>query len=98
MDLCVNLPLIVTLVITLELDQVLQMVATHSGIQYCLELILLLTINESVGWHKSLARDGIRRRRGQFDHREYEVKTVEVVRKSKAVCTLANTSFNDKEA
>jgi hypothetical protein len=42
--------------------------------------------------------DGIRRRRGQLDHREYGVKAVEVVRESKAVCTMADTSFDDKGA
>jgi hypothetical protein len=50
MDMCVNLPLIVTLIVTLELKQVLQMVVTHLAIQYCLDLVLLLTIDESCGW------------------------------------------------
>jgi hypothetical protein len=45
-----HLPLIVTLVIALPLDKVLQMVVTHSAIQYSLDLILFLTINESWGW------------------------------------------------
>jgi hypothetical protein len=45
MDMCVNLPLIVTLVITLELEQVLQVVVTHSAIQYCLDLVLLLAVD-----------------------------------------------------
>jgi hypothetical protein len=45
MDMCVNLPLIVILIITLELEQVLQAVVTHSAIQYCLDLILLLAID-----------------------------------------------------
>jgi hypothetical protein len=47
---CVNLPLIVTLVITLELEQVLQAVVTHLAIQYGLNLILLLAVDESCGW------------------------------------------------
>jgi hypothetical protein len=45
-----HLPLIVTLIIALPLDQVLQMVVTHSAIQYNLDLILFLTIDESWGW------------------------------------------------
>jgi hypothetical protein len=45
-----HLPLIVTLVITLPLDQVLQAVVTHLAVQYSLDLILFLTINESWGW------------------------------------------------
>jgi hypothetical protein len=45
MDMCVNLPLIVTLIITLELEQVLQVVVTHLAIQYCLNLVLLLAID-----------------------------------------------------
>jgi hypothetical protein len=49
MDMCVNLPLIVTLVITLELEQVLQVVVTHSAIQYGLDLVLLLAVDESLG-------------------------------------------------
>jgi hypothetical protein len=100
MDLCVHLLLIVTLVITLELDQVLQSVVTHSAVQYCLDLIFLLAIDESCGWgwHRLSARDGIRRRRGQLDHGEDGVKAAEVVREFKMVCAMANTSFNDKWA
>jgi hypothetical protein len=95
-----HLPLVITFVIALPLDQVLQVVVTHLAIQYCLDLILLLTVNESWrwGWHRSLARDGIRKRRGQLDHREDGVKAVEVGREGKAVCAMANTSLNDKGA
>jgi hypothetical protein len=45
-----HLPLIVTLVIALPLDQVLQMVVTHLAIQYSLDLILFLTVDKSWGW------------------------------------------------
>jgi hypothetical protein len=50
MDMCVNLPLIVTLIITLELEQVLQAVVTYPAIQYGLDLVLLLAVNESCRW------------------------------------------------
>jgi hypothetical protein len=95
-----HLPLVITLVIALPLDQVFQAVVTHSAIQYCLDLILLLTINESCGWgwHRSSARDGIRKRRGQLDHGEDGVKAAKVGRESKAVCAMADTSFDDKGA
>jgi hypothetical protein len=58
-----HLPLIVTLVIALPLDQILQVVVTHSAIQYRLSLILLLAVDESWGWgwHRSSTRDGIRK-------------------------------------
>jgi hypothetical protein len=100
MYLCVHLPLIVTLIITLELDQVLQLVVSHSAIQYHLDLILLLTIDETCGWgwHRSSAKDGIWRCRGQLDHRDDEVKTAEVGRERKVVCTMADTSFDNKGA
>jgi hypothetical protein len=90
----------VTLVITLELDQVLQSVVSHSAIQYRLDLILLLAIDESCGWgwRRSLAKDGIRRRRGQLDHGEDRVKSADVGRERKAVCAIADTSFDDKGA
>jgi hypothetical protein len=67
-----HLPLIVTLVIALPLDQVLQAVVMHSGIQYSLNLILVLTIDESWGWGwcGSLARDGIGMCKGQLDYGE----------------------------
>jgi hypothetical protein len=96
MYLCMHLPLIVTLVIALPLDQVLQAVVTHSAVQYSLDLILFLTVDESWGWGwcRSSARDRIRKRGGQFDHREDGVKVVEVGRESKAVCAMANTSFD----
>jgi hypothetical protein len=73
-----HLPLIVTLVITLELDQILQAIVTHSAIQYCLNLILPLTVNESWGWCRSLARDGIRKCGGQLDHGKDWVEVAEV--------------------
>jgi hypothetical protein len=70
------------------------------AIQYCLDLILLLTIDKSCGWGwcRSSAKDRIRRRRGQFDHGEDRVKAAEVVREFKVVCAMADTSFDDKGA
>jgi hypothetical protein len=70
------------------------------AIQYHLDLILLLAINESCkwGWHGPLARDGIRKHRGQLDHREDWVKVMKVGRESQAVCAMADTSFDDKGA
>jgi heme/copper-type cytochrome/quinol oxidase subunit 4 len=45
-----HLPLIVALVITFPLDQVLQAVIAYAAVQYLLNLILFLTINESWEW------------------------------------------------
>jgi hypothetical protein len=75
-------------------------VVTHSAIQYCLDLILLLAVDESCrwGWRGSLANDRIRGRGGQLDHGEDGVKAAEVVREFKAVCAMADASFNDKGA
>jgi hypothetical protein len=75
-----HLPLIVTLVITLELDQVLQSVVTHAAVQDSLDLILLLTINESCGWGwcRPSAKDGIERCWRQLDDGEDRVKAAEV--------------------
>jgi hypothetical protein len=91
--------LIITLVIALPLDQVLQAVVTHLAVQYSLDLILFLTINKSWGWGwcRSLARDWIRKCRGQLHHGEDGVEAVEVGGKREVVCTIANTGFNDKE-
>jgi hypothetical protein len=70
------------------------------AIQYRLDLILLLAVDESYrwGWRRSSARDGIRERRRQLDHGEDRVKAAELGRESKAVCAMADTSFNDKGA
>jgi hypothetical protein len=67
-----HLLLVVTLIITLPFDQVLQVVVPYLAIKYCLYLILLLTIDESCGWGwcRSSARDGIRERGRQLNHRE----------------------------
>jgi hypothetical protein len=43
------LPLIMTLVIALPFDQVLEMVVAHLAIQYSLNLVLFLTVDESWG-------------------------------------------------
>jgi hypothetical protein len=100
MNMCVNLPLIVTFVVTPELEQVLQVVVTHSAIEYCFDLILLLAIDESCGWgwRRSSANDRIRGHGGQFDSGEDGVKAAEVVREFEAVCALADASFDDKGA
>jgi hypothetical protein len=45
-----------------------------------------------------LAKDRIRRRRGQLDHWEDGVKAAEMVREFKAVCAMADASFDDKGA
>jgi hypothetical protein len=44
------LPLIIALVVTLPFDQVLEVVVAHPAVQYRLDLILSLTVNESWGW------------------------------------------------
>jgi hypothetical protein len=44
------LPLVMTLVIALLFDQILKAVVAHLGVQYSLDLILFLTVNESWGW------------------------------------------------
>jgi hypothetical protein len=95
-----HLPLIVTLVIALPLDQVLQAVVTHSAVQYSLNLILFLTVDESWGWGwcRSSARDGIRKRGGKLDYGEDRVEATEVGGEREAVCALADTGFNDKGA
>jgi hypothetical protein len=75
-----HLPLIVTLVIALELEQVLQSVVTHVAVQDGLDLILFLTVDESCGWGwcRLLAKDGVRRRWRQCDHGEDGVKVAEL--------------------
>jgi hypothetical protein len=95
-----HLPLIVTLIIALPLDQVLQAVVMHLAVQYSLDLILFLTIDKSWGWgwSRSSARDGIGMCKGQLDHRKDWVEEVEVGGESEAVCAMANTGFNDKGA
>jgi hypothetical protein len=82
MKLGMHLPLIVTLIIALPLNQVFQAIVAHSAIQYHLDLILLLTIDESCGWgwRESSARDEISKCRGQLDHGENRVKAAEVGR------------------
>jgi hypothetical protein len=70
----------VTLVITLELDQVLQLVVMHVAVQDSLNLILFLTIGESCGWGwcQTSAKDGIRRHWRQLNDGEDRVEAAEV--------------------
>jgi hypothetical protein len=72
--------LIVTLVITLELEQVFQSVVTHAAVQDSLDLILFLTVDKSCGWGwcRSSAKDGIRRHWRQLDDGEDGVEAAEV--------------------
>jgi hypothetical protein len=52
----------------------------HLAIQYSLDLILFLTVDESWGWGwcRSWARDGIRMHKRQLDHGENWVEMAEV--------------------
>jgi hypothetical protein len=94
------LPLVITLVVALPLYQALKAVVAHLAVQYDLDLVLVLTVNESCewGWCRASARDGIWTRNRQFDHREHRMKAAEVGRKSKTICASANTHFDDKWA
>jgi hypothetical protein len=89
-----------TLVIALPLYQVLQAVIVHLAVQYGLNLILVLTVDESWGWGwcRASARDGIWMHDRQFDHGEHRMKAAEVERKSKMICALADAHFDDKGA
>jgi hypothetical protein len=55
------LPLVITLIVALPLYQVLQVVVAHPAVQYGLDFILVLTVDESCGWGwcRTLDRDGI---------------------------------------
>jgi hypothetical protein len=46
-QLCMLLPLVITLIVALPFDQILEVVVAHSAIQYSLDLILLLASDES---------------------------------------------------
>jgi hypothetical protein len=94
------LPLVITLIIALPLYQVLQAVVAHPAVQYGLNLVLVLTVDESCGWGwcRTSTRDGIWMRDRQFDHGEHGVKAAEVGRESKAICTSADARFDDKWA
>jgi hypothetical protein len=89
-----------TLVIALPLYQVLKTVVVHPAIQYGLNLILILTVDESWGWGwcRMSARDGIWKCDRQFYHGEHGVKAAEVGRESKMICALADACFNSKGA
>jgi hypothetical protein len=79
-----HLPLVVTLVITLKLEQVFQSVVMHVAIQYRLDFVLLFAIDESCGWgwRRSSAGEGIRKCRRQLDYGEDRVKAAELGGKS----------------
>jgi hypothetical protein len=94
------LPLVITLVIALPLYQVLKAVVAHTAVQYGLDLVLVLAIDESCGWGwcRTSARDGIWMRDRQFYHGEHGVKAAEVGGESKAIYTSADAHFDDKGA
>jgi hypothetical protein len=89
-----------TLVIALPLYQVLQAVIAHPAVQYGLNLVLVLAVDESWGWGwcRASARDGIWMCDRQFDHGEYRMKVAEVGRKSQMICASADACFDDKWA
>jgi hypothetical protein len=92
--------LVVTLVIALPSYQVPKAVVAHLAVQYGLDLVLVLTVDESWGWGwcRTSARDGIWMRDRQFDHGEHGVKVAEVGRESKTICASANARFDGKGA
>jgi hypothetical protein len=94
------LPLVVTIIIALPLYQVLKVVVAHPAVQYGLNLVLDLTIDESCGWGwcRMSARDGIWMRDRQFDHGEHGVKAAELGGESKTICASADAHFDDKGA
>jgi hypothetical protein len=69
-----------TLVITLELEQVFQSVVTHVAVQDSLDLVLFFSIGGSCGWGwcRLSAEDGIGTRWRQLDHGEDGVKVAEL--------------------
>jgi hypothetical protein len=94
------LPLVITLVIALPLYQVLKAVVAHPAVQYGLDLILVLAIDESCGWGwcRTSVWNGIWMRDGQLDHGEHRVKAAEVGGESKEICASGDARFNDKGA
>jgi hypothetical protein len=69
------------------------------AVQYGLDLILDLVIDESCGWWcRTSAWDGIWMHDIQFDHRKHGVKAAKVGGESKMICASADTCFDNKGA
>jgi hypothetical protein len=70
MELVVHLPAVVTVIISLPLDQVFKVIVPHSTIEDCFNFIFLFTINECQRWRKSrlAAWNWVRYGNGQLHH------------------------------
>jgi hypothetical protein len=71
-ELVVCMPAVVTVIISLPLDQVFEVIVPHSTIEDCFDFKFLFTINECQRWRRSMlvAWNRVWCGNGQFYHQE----------------------------
>jgi hypothetical protein len=82
MELVIHMPAIVTVIIALPLDQILEAIISHSTVNDRFDLIFICTVNECWWWRKgkSMSWDGVWESNGEFDNRKDRMKPLKLTR------------------
>jgi hypothetical protein len=76
MEISMDFPAVIAIVVTLPLDQILKSIVPHSTVKELFDCVLFLTINEC-WWrwgHQSTTWNGVWQGSRQLDHCEYWVE------------------------
>src|SRR3981189_1074089 len=96
MDVAMYYPGVVTNVIALPFDQVLQAVPAHACVQYGLYLVFLFAFHE--GWwrrgSRASADDRVGSSQGELDNGKDGVQSGKTWWEFQTVCAMSNTSFD----
>jgi hypothetical protein len=93
MDLLIYLPAVIACVVSFLLDEILEAVIPHVNVQDLLDLVFILTVDDSQGWGRGMLtnRNKVWEWEGQFDNREDWVKTTELGWQGQAVGSMSLT-------
>jgi hypothetical protein len=96
MELVVHLPAVVTVVVSLPLDQVFEAIVPHLTIEDCFNFEFLFAIDESQRWRRSRspAWDWVWYGNGQLHRWKDRMESSKLWQQSEAICSLSDASFN----
>jgi hypothetical protein len=100
MELVVHLPAVVTIVVSLPLDDVFELILPHSTIEDCFDFIFLFAIDECWRWRMrksgSAAWNWVGYGNGQLYNQKDRMELSELWQSSEMICSMSDASFNGK--
>jgi hypothetical protein len=95
MEISMDFPAVIAIIVTLPLDQILELIVPHLTVQDLLDYVLVLAIDECKWWWGggSTTWNGVGKGGGQLENWEYQVETFKAKWESETVGSETDTGL-----